>query len=114
MTTLPRCRRFAIVLQVWGLLLGPTLVIAETFHNPTRDTLQLGASGPTLAYVVLVIALRRVKAPPMTMAEPFGPLASGLKRESLCCQPSPYLVQRLEMSWPCNCQPPNAPDPMLS
>src|SRR3954451_19239022 len=53
MTTVPRCRRLAIVLQVWGLLLWPTLVIAETFRNPTRDTLQLGASGPTLAYVVL-------------------------------------------------------------
>jgi len=53
MTTVPRCRRLAIVLQVWGLFLWPTLVIAETFRNPTRDTLQFGTSGPTLAYVVL-------------------------------------------------------------
>ena len=53
MTTVPRCRRLPIVLQVWGLLLLPIFVIAGTFHNPTRDTLHFGTAGPRLAYVVL-------------------------------------------------------------
>src|SRR6476660_8507001 len=53
MTTVPRCRHLAIFLQVWGLLVLPAHVIAETFHNPSRDTLRFGTSGSTLAYVVL-------------------------------------------------------------
>jgi len=43
----------AIFLQALGFLLFPTCGIAETFHNPSRDTLRFGTSGSTLAYVVL-------------------------------------------------------------
>jgi lysophospholipase L1-like esterase len=53
MTSLHRCRSWAIVLSFSVLLLRPTLVLADTFHNPTRDTRQFGVSGPTIAYAVL-------------------------------------------------------------
>ena len=53
MNTLPRCRQLAIFLQVCVLLLLLTRAMAETFKNPSRDTLRFGTSGSTLTYVVL-------------------------------------------------------------